>query len=120
MLRFEIRTKRRRYIIYVEFQGEEYEIEIVGVFGRKRNKISAWEQIAIQTDPFMFAKAEIKKFELKEDYIDQYDDRVFYLGEEAEAAAAVEESPHEVHQIMVSDYITGKQEVLVLERTNEE
>lgn len=114
MMRFEIRTKRRRYAVYVEFHEEQYELDLVGIFGRRRKTIGGWEQIPITTNPFEFASAEVRRFELKEDYIDQYDDKVFFLDEEAEAAATVEESPHEAHEVLVNDWVSGKKEVVLV------
>jgi hypothetical protein len=72
-MRFEIRTKRRVYVVYVEFHGEQYEL----VFGKRRKTIGGWEQIPIVSNPLEFAHAEVKKFELKEDYIDALDDKFF-------------------------------------------
>jgi hypothetical protein len=83
-MRFEIRTKRRVYIVYVEFHGEQYELDLIAIFGKRRKTIGGWEQIPVQTNPLEFAQAEVKKFELKEDYIDALDDKDYYLNEEAE------------------------------------
>lgn len=69
--------------------------------------------VAITSNPLELARAEVKKFELKEDYIDQLDDKVFYLDVEAEEAATVEESTViEEHEIQVSDWLTGTKKTL--------
>lgn len=114
-MEFEIRTKRRRYIIYVDFHDDQYELDIVGVFGRSRKNIGGWEEIPITSNPLDVARAEVKKFELKEDYIDALDDKVFPLDEEAEAAVAAEVE-EKTHAIPVTDWLSGKRKVVYLKR----
>ncbi|MBA4542714.1 MULTISPECIES: hypothetical protein [Thermoactinomyces] len=114
MIRFNIQTKRRVYAVYVEFDksGEHYEIDIYAIDGRRRKNVVGWQEVEITSDPLTLAKNEVAKYELREDYADRYDDKVFSLDSE-QAAELVKQ----VHEVEVNDWQAGQKGVVRWEQT---
>lgn len=121
-MRFKVKSKRRLYIIKCKFDGEEYqyELDIIGVFGKVKLNIGGWTEINIETNPLDFAREQIERFEKQEDYLDEYGDGLFYLNEEAEQAAQEEERRTESHAVIYTDWETGKKAVFKLETEKKE
>lgn len=114
MIRFDIQTKRRLYAVYVDFDksGEHYEIDIYAIDGRKRKTVAGWQEVEITSDPLKLAKKEIAKYELREDYADEYDNKVFELNGE-QAAELVKQ----VYEVEVNDWQAEQRGVVRWEET---